>query len=132
MESSDSEPDVKKRRNVRKSIAATKKFFQCPKGKLGKGKKEKEKVKILKKRLTATDSGTEDDQDLEDWSAEEKDQQVVNDSLEEDEEEEAEEDKTFRLSNNEDDTMTIKMNRNWKEKSRQSWKSCREPWTFCL
>ncbi len=39
-ESSDSEPDVKKRRNVRKSIAATKKLFQCPKGKLGKGKKK--------------------------------------------------------------------------------------------
>ncbi len=66
-------------------------------------------------------------------SAGEKEQEVVNDSLEEDEEEEAEEDKTFRLSDNEDDDE----DEQGPELEREVQAELKElkgrvPWTFCL
>ncbi len=98
-ESSESEPEVKKTqkggqvdRKGRKAAAAMKKFFQMK----GNGGKKKGHVHGFEKDTNydsdyypSNDSGTESDQNIpDDWSAEEKEEEVTRDSLEEEEEEE--------------------------------------------
>ncbi len=84
MESSGLEPDAKKSRKSRKTIAATSKFFWGVKGKGDNAKKKL--VKIEKEPddsvySPSSDSGTDSDDSLEDWSPEEKEEEEVSDSV---------------------------------------------------